>query len=63
MFIVSGDGTLLFQGGIDDKPSANLDDLKTAKNYVDLALTEIAAGMPVSVRTAKPYGCTVKYAS
>lgn len=63
MFIVSGDGTLLFQGGIDDKPSANLDDLKTAKNYVDLALTEIAAGKPVSVRTAKPYGCTVKYAS
>lgn len=63
MFIVSGDGTLLYQGGIDDKPSANLDDLKTAKNYVDAALTEIAAGKPVTVKTSKPYGCSVKYAS
>ena len=63
MFIVSGEGTLLYQGGIDDKPSANLDDLKTAKNYVDAALTEIAAGKPVSVRTSRPYGCTVKYSS
>ena len=63
MYIVSGDGTLVYQGGIDDKPSANLDDLKTAKNYVDAALTEIAAGKPVSVKTSKPYGCSVKYAS
>ena len=63
MYIVSGDGTLLYQGGIDDKPSANLEDLKTAKNYVDAALTEIAAGKPVSVKTSKPYGCSVKYAS
>lgn len=63
MYIVSGDGTLLYQGGIDDKPSADLADLKTAKNYVDAALTEIAAGRPVSVKTSKPYGCSVKYSS
>ncbi|NEU13288.1 thioredoxin family protein [Methylobacterium sp. BTF04] len=63
MFIVSGDGTLLYQGGIDDKPSADVADLKTAKNYVDAALTEIAAGKPVTVKTSRPYGCTVKYSS
>ena len=63
MYIIKGDGTLAYMGGIDDKPSANLDDLKTAKNYVDAALTEIAAGKPVSVKTSKPYGCSVKYAS
>jgi peroxiredoxin len=63
MFVITGDGTLVYQGAIDDKPTANLEDLKTAKNYVDAALTEVAAGKPVSVKTSKPYGCSVKYAS
>ncbi|MCJ2046540.1 thioredoxin family protein [Methylobacterium sp. J-078] len=63
MFIITPDGTLAYQGGIDDKPSADPADLKTARNHVEAALTELAAGKPVTVRTAKPYGCTVKYAS
>ena len=63
MFVITPDGTLAYQGGIDDKPSADPADLKTARNHVEAALTELAAGKPVSVRTAKPYGCTVKYAS
>ncbi|KQP42319.1 alkyl hydroperoxide reductase [Methylobacterium sp. Leaf104] len=63
MFVIAPDGTLAYQGGIDDKPSADPADLKTARNLVDAALTELAAGRPVSVRSAKPYGCTVKYAS
>jgi peroxiredoxin len=63
MFVITPDGTLAYQGGIDDKPSAEPADLKTAKNLVDSALTELAAGKPVSVRSAKPYGCSVKYAS
>lgn len=63
MYIITGDGTLVYQGAIDDKPTANLDDLKTAKNYVDAALTEISGGKAVSVTTSKPYGCSVKYSS
>jgi peroxiredoxin len=63
MFVITPDGTLAYQGGIDDKPSADPADLKTARNHVEAALTELAAGKPVTVRTAKPYGCTVKYAS
>lgn len=63
MFVISGDGTLLYQGGIDDKPSTDTADLRSAKNYVDAALTEIAAGKPVTVKTARPYGCIVKYSS
>ncbi|KQT80621.1 thioredoxin family protein [Methylobacterium sp. Leaf466] len=63
MVVITGDGTLVYNGAIDDKPTANLDDLKTAKNYVDAALTEVAAGKPVSVKTSKPYGCSVKYSS
>lgn len=63
MFVVKPDGTLAFMGGIDDKPSTNQADLKGARNFVDAALTELAEGKPVSVKTAKPYGCSVKYSS
>ena len=63
MYIVRGDGTLAYMGGIDDKPSTKLEDLKGAKNFVDAALTEISEGKPVSVPTSRPYGCTVKFSS
>ena len=63
MYIVRGDGTLAYMGGIDDKPSAKTEDLKGAKNFVDAALTEMADGKPVSVQTSRPYGCTVKFSS
>ena len=63
MFVIKGDGVLAYMGGIDDKATTRLEDLKTAKNYVDAALTEVAAGKPVSVTTARPYGCTIKYSS
>ena len=63
MYIVTGDGKLVYMGGIDDKATTRLDDLKTAKNYVDQALSEVAAGKDVSVTTSRPYGCTIKYSS
>ena len=61
MYVIKADGTLAYMGGIDDKATTRLDDLKTAKNFVDTALDEIAQGKPVSTTTARPYGCTVKY--
>ena len=63
MYVITGDGTLVFMGGIDDKATTRLEDLKTAKNFVDAALTEVAAGKPVSATTSRPYGCTIKYSS
>jgi len=63
MYVIGGDGTLVYMGGIDDKPSTRLEDLKTAKNFVDAALSELAAGQPVSVKISRPYGCTIKYSS
>lgn len=63
MYVVTGDGKLAYMGGIDDKPSAKAEDLNGAKNFVDAALTEVSEGKPVSVTTARPYGCTVKYTS
>jgi hypothetical protein len=55
MYVIKGDGTLLYMGGIDDKPTTRLDDLKTAKNFVDAALSEVAAGKPVSVTTSRVF--------
>lgn len=61
MFVIDQTGTLVYAGGIDDKPSTDQDDVKTARNHVDQALIETIAGKPVSVSTSTPYGCSVKY--
>lgn len=63
MYVIGKDGTLTYIGGIDDTPTARLEDLKTAKNFVDQALSEMAQGKPVSVTTSRAYGCSVKYSS
>ena len=61
MYVVNGEGSLVYMGAIDDQPSARLEDLKIAKNFVDQALSEISQGKPVSVSTSRAYGCSVKY--
>jgi peroxiredoxin len=63
MYVIKGDGTLAYMGGIDDKATTRLADLKTAKNFVDMALSEVAQGKPVSITTSRPYGCSIKYSS
>jgi AhpC/TSA family len=62
MFVVSPEGTLIYDGAIDDRPTTDTADINGAKNYVSLALNEAMAGKPVSVATSRPYGCSVKYA-
>jgi len=62
MFIVNGEGVLVYKGAIDDKPSTKKSDLKDAKNYVSAALDEILAGKKVSLTSTQSYGCSVKYA-
>ena len=61
MYIVNPDGILIYKGAIDDKPTANKDDLPGARNYVLAALDESLAGKPVSMASTTPYGCSVKY--
>ena len=61
MYVIDGAGKLVYAGGIDDKRSANPADVKTAKNFVRAALNEMLAGKPVSIATATPYGCSIKY--
>jgi len=61
MYIINKDSKLVYAGGIDDKASTDLEDIKGAKNYVSLALDELLAGKNVSLQSSKPYGCSVKY--
>ena len=63
MFVINAEGTLVYQGAIDDKPSTESDDIPGAKNYVKAALDEVLAGQPVTTGQTKPYGCGVKYAN
>jgi len=61
MFVIDPQGKLIYQGAIDDKPTTDLADVKTARNYLNDALTSAMAGKPVPVATTRPYGCSVKY--
>lgn len=62
LYIVDPAGRLVYQGGIDDRPTANAADIAGARNHVTAALAELKAGKPVSVAESRPYGCSVKYA-
>lgn len=61
MYIVDADGTLVYRGAIDDKPTQDKADIAGARNHVLAALSELKAGKPVSVPTSRAYGCNVKY--
>jgi hypothetical protein len=63
MYVINGEGALVYKGGIDDQPTARLQDLKSARNFVDQALSEISQGTPVSVTASRAYGCSIKYGS
>lgn len=58
MYVIGKDGTLLYNGAIDDDPRG---DKKEKQNYVRACLNEIAEGKPITTALTKPYGCTVKY--
>jgi hypothetical protein len=61
MYVINSGGTLVYNGGIDDKPTTDTADIAGARNHVLGALNEMKAGKPVSVPTSRPYGCSVKY--
>lgn len=62
MYLIDASGKLVYQGGIDDKPTADKADIPGARNHLLVALSEVKAGKKVSVPEARPYGCSVKYA-
>jgi hypothetical protein len=61
IFIISPQGTLIYNGAIDDRPTTDVADVNGAKNYVSAALVEATSGKPVSNPISRPYGCSIKY--
>ncbi len=61
MFVIDKNGTLVYDGAIDNQPDPFHDPSK-AQNYVSAAIDALLAGKPVAVTETKPYGCGVKYA-
>ncbi len=61
MFVIDGNGTLVYAGGIDSIRSGNPADIAKATNYVTAALTDLKARRPVRTQTSQPYGCGIKY--
>lgn len=61
MYIITPEGKLVYDGAIDSIPSAKVEDIARAENYVTAALGNLAAGEPVATSATKPYGCAVKY--
>ncbi len=61
-FVIAADGTLVYDGAIDDRPQP-FGDPRTARNYVREAVNDLLTGKPVAVAETKPYGCGVHYAN
>ena len=61
MYIVSPQGRLVYAGAIDSIASAQVDDIKTASNYVRLGLNEALSGKAITLASSRAYGCSIKY--
>ena len=61
LYIISPQGVLVYAGAIDSVPSARVDDIKTATNYIRLGLNEALGGKAISTPSTRAYGCSVKY--
>jgi peroxiredoxin len=61
MYIINKEGVLVYQGAIDDRPSAQPKTLIGAQNYVSAALAALEKGEAIKDATTTPYGCSVKY--
>jgi peroxiredoxin len=60
MFVIDQNGTLVYQGAIDDRASPD-GDPRTARNYVRETVQLLQAGEKVKVSQTKSYGCGIKY--
>lgn len=63
MYIIDAEGRLVYQGAIDDRPTANPDSLEGATNFVLAALNDMQAGRAVQTPETTAYGCDIKYAT
>lgn len=62
MFVISPEGTVVYNGAIDDRPTAEMESLEGATNYLVSAMEALDAGREADPDRTVPYGCSVKYA-
>jgi peroxiredoxin len=63
VFVIAPDGTLAYQGAVDDQPNASQAKTMSAHNYVKAALAALKSGKPIEKPATESYGCQVKYGS
>ncbi|MCF7837886.1 MAG: thioredoxin family protein [Candidatus Marinimicrobia bacterium] len=61
MYVIDGEGTLVYAGAIDSNRSHDPATIADAENYVAAVVDALLAGEPVPHSQTKPYGCSVKY--
>jgi peroxiredoxin len=61
MYVIDAKGTLVYKGGIDSIPSADVADIPKATQYVRVALDDVLTGKPIAEASTRPYGCSLKY--
>lgn len=62
MFIVDREGTLVYDGAVDNAPRGNVKG-ESHELWLDDALTDVVNGATVRRANNKAYGCSVKYGS
>src|ERR1051326_7418416 len=58
MYVIDPNGTLIYNGAIDDHPTSDQGDIPNSKNYVSAALEQAMDGKPVAEAATRPYGCS-----
>lgn len=61
MYIIDPKGTLVYKGGIDDKPTPFGELEKDTRHYVRMALADMKEGRKIRHDDTRAYGCTIKY--
>jgi len=61
MYVINGEGNVVYQGAIDNTPSTRASDIPTSTNYVTAALEAVENGQTPATTQSEAYGCSVKY--
>jgi peroxiredoxin len=63
MYVVDAKGTLVYRGAIDNSHDGQGESPSGGKlvNHVEAAISDVAAGKPVTTPETEAYGCSVKY--
>ncbi|EYF05607.1 PPO candidate 1 [Chondromyces apiculatus DSM 436] len=61
MYVIDPKGIVVYAGAIDSTRGGEPEKDEKVTNHVDVALSELAEGKPISMAQTEAYGCSVKY--